>query len=149
MSADLGRTTDNRELITDNEKPRASFAGFLNQTEVSKAYVAANVLVLPSESETWGLVVNEAMACGLPAIVSDTVGCAPDLIEKGRTGYVFPVGRTEVLAEKLSQLASAHQAGIDFPRARKPILTKYSVESAISGTVACLRAVTTAGFTSA
>jgi glycosyltransferase involved in cell wall biosynthesis len=61
-------------------KPAASFAGFLNQTEISRAYVAADVLVLPSDcNETWGLVVNEAMASGLPCIVSDRCGCAEDL----------------------------------------------------------------------
>ena len=55
-------------------------------------YAAADVIVAPSV-ETWGLVVNEAMACGLPAVVSDAVGCGPDLIEEGQTGAVFPLGR--------------------------------------------------------
>ena len=62
------------------DKPLASFVGFLNQTEISQAYVAADCLVLPSDyGETWGLVVNEAMASGLPCIVSDRCGCAEDL----------------------------------------------------------------------
>jgi glycosyltransferase involved in cell wall biosynthesis len=61
--------------------PSASFVGFLNQTEVSQAYVAADCLVLPSDAgETWGLVVNEAMASGLPPVTSDACGCAEDLI---------------------------------------------------------------------
>ncbi len=61
-------------------RPSASFTGFLNQTEISQAYVAADCLVLPSDSgETWGLVVNEALASGLPCIVSDECGCAEDL----------------------------------------------------------------------
>jgi glycosyltransferase involved in cell wall biosynthesis len=56
-------------------------------------YAAADLLVLPSDhQETWGLVVNEAMACGIPAVVSDAVGCGPDLIEAGHTGAVFPLG---------------------------------------------------------
>src|SRR5207253_3170956 len=64
-----------------------TFAGFLNQTEMPKAYIAADCLVLPSDAgETWDLVVNEAMACGLPAIVSDQVGCGTDLINVGITG---------------------------------------------------------------
>jgi glycosyltransferase involved in cell wall biosynthesis len=98
-------TTDNRERITDNQKPRASFAGFLNQTEISKAYVAADVLVLPSNyAETWGLVVNEAMASGLLCIISDRCGCAPDL---GRYdgNSVFQYGKVPQLADHIADLA--------------------------------------------
>ena len=78
---DAERTTTGSYLPTsDSKNPRASFAGFLNQTEISKAYVAADVLVLPSDyDETWGLVVNEAMASGLPCIISDHCGCTEDL----------------------------------------------------------------------
>ena len=63
---------------SDN-RPPASFAGFLNQTEISQAYVAADCLVLPSDhGETWGLVVNEAVASGLPCLISDACGCGED-----------------------------------------------------------------------
>ena len=64
-----------------NPRIPASFTGFLNQSEISKAYVAADCLVLPSDHrETWGLVVNEALASGLPCIASDACGCSEDLI---------------------------------------------------------------------
>lgn len=55
----------------------------------------SNVLVLPSISEPWGLVVNEAMACGLPVIVSDRCGCVPDLVHDGQNGFVFDPRRSE------------------------------------------------------
>src|SRR2546421_820698 len=62
---------------------------------------AADALVLPSSSEeTWGLVVNEATACGVPSIVSHAVGCAPDLIEEGRTGYIYPFGDIDARSEE-------------------------------------------------
>ena len=83
-------------------RPRASFAGFLNQTEVSSAYVAADCLVLPSDhGETWGLVVNEALASGLPCLVSDACGCAEDLAGEE---YSFPMGCPEALADKMVRL---------------------------------------------
>lgn len=83
--------------------PRASFAGFLNQSEVSQAYVAADCLVLPSDyGETWGLVVNEAMASGLPCIISDRCGCAEDLGTIA-SNHVFQFGDTKSLAKKLLQ----------------------------------------------
>ncbi len=90
-----------REQIIDNQKPSASFAGFLDQSEISKAYVAADVLVLPSDySETWGLVVNEAMASGLPSVVSDRCGCALDLATV-RPNVTFPAGQVAELAVRL------------------------------------------------
>ncbi len=94
-TTDQRSAPDNREQITDNQKPRASFAGFLNQTQVSNAYVAADCLVLPSDyDETWGLVVNEAMASGLPCIISDRCGCAPDLGNAGGNA-VFSFGNIQ------------------------------------------------------
>lgn len=71
-----------------------------------EAYAAADVLVLSSSfQETWGLVVNEAMACALPAIVSDRVGCAPDLVIPGETGEVFPAGEVATLSERMGRYA--------------------------------------------
>lgn len=67
------------------------FLDFQNQSRMPVAYRLANVFVLPSRGpgETWGLAVNEAMACGLPVLVSDKVGCAVDLVEDGVNGYTF------------------------------------------------------------
>jgi glycosyltransferase involved in cell wall biosynthesis len=84
------------------EIPPASFTGFLNQTEISKAYVAADVLVLPSEyAETWGLVVNEAMASELACITSDNCGCAEDLIEPVDARLVYQTGDIAALVNAL------------------------------------------------
>ncbi|HMP72045.1 MAG TPA: glycosyltransferase family 4 protein [Kiritimatiellia bacterium] len=78
---------------------QVSWAGFLNQSRMPDAYAASDVLVLPSDTgETWGLVVNEAMASGLPALVSQSVGCREDLIVEGVTGGSFPEGDLEGLA---------------------------------------------------
>jgi glycosyltransferase involved in cell wall biosynthesis len=75
------------------DRPNATFVGFLNQSEISRAYVAADCLVLPSDAkETWGLVVNEAMASGLPCIVSDACGCVEDLVQPIRPDLCYPVG---------------------------------------------------------
>jgi glycosyltransferase involved in cell wall biosynthesis len=79
----------------------ASFPGFLNQTEISKAYVAADCLVLPSDHETWGLVVNEAMASGLPCLASDMCGCSEDMINPLDSRLCFSMGDTRALASSL------------------------------------------------
>lgn len=80
----------------------ARFLGFVNQSRLPAVYAAADVIVLPSVArETWGLVVNEAMACGVPAVVSDAVGCGPDLVEAGVTGAVAPLGDVPALADAI------------------------------------------------
>jgi glycosyltransferase involved in cell wall biosynthesis len=89
--------------------PNATFAGFLNQTEVSRAYIAADCLVLPSDyRETWGLVVNEAMASGLRCVISDQCGCAEDLGAK-EGNAVFRCREVSELAVKLLSMATTNR----------------------------------------
>jgi glycosyltransferase involved in cell wall biosynthesis len=80
------------------------FLGFCNQSQMPQIYAAADILVLCSESETWGLVVNEAIASGRPALVSDVVGCAPDLAELLGSGAVFRLGDIADFTQKLGNL---------------------------------------------
>jgi glycosyltransferase involved in cell wall biosynthesis len=112
FDAESVEPTINREPITDNAKPRASFAGFLNQTQVSKAYVAADCLVLPSDyRETWGLVVNEVMASGLPCVISDECGCAEDL-GMTRPNTIFSCGSIGELAVKIASSSKVENPSI-------------------------------------
>lgn len=83
----------------------ARFLGFVNQSQLPSVYASSDVVVLPSIAiETWGLVVNEAMACGVPAVVSDAVGCGPDLIQPGATGAVAPLGDVPALATSIASV---------------------------------------------
>ncbi len=75
--------------------------GFINQSELGQYFSASDVLVLPSDYDTWGLVVNEAMHYGLPCIVSDRVGSRRDLVTPGKTGFVFENGNRLSLDEKM------------------------------------------------
>ncbi len=75
--------------------PRLHWLGFQNQMETRDWYFTADLLVVPSEFETWGLVVNEAFSCGLPALVSSSCGAAGDLVDEGETGFVYEVGSVE------------------------------------------------------
>lgn len=117
-----------------------AWAGFLNQTEIARAYVAADALVLPSDwGETWGLVVNEAMACGLPAIVSDRVGCHPDLVLPGRTGAVFPCGDVGALAASLAEVARDEEGTRALGRAARAHVAAYSLDRLVAATGDALR----------
>jgi glycosyltransferase involved in cell wall biosynthesis len=80
------------------------FCGFRNQSELPRFFDIATVFVLPSRHEPWGLIVNEVMNAGRAVIVSDDVGCQPDLITDGIEGYVFPVGNVEALTAALRRV---------------------------------------------
>ena len=78
------------------------FLAFQNQQQMPVLYRMGDLFVLPSKSETWGLAVNEAMACSRAVLVSDKCGCAADLVEEGRNGYCFISGDVDDLAHKIS-----------------------------------------------
>ena len=104
--------------------------GFVNQTALTSYYHAADMLVLPSESETWGLVVNEAMAAGALPIVSDRVGCAPDLVRD--IGEIFRCGDVTDLADALSRAI----ARADDPQLRSRVrqrVERYSLARTAAG----------------
>jgi glycosyltransferase involved in cell wall biosynthesis len=79
------------------------FLGFRNQSELPAWFALADIFVLPSRHEPWGLIVNEALASGCPAIVSDDCGCAPDLITP-TTGLTYPVGDIPALTAALQHI---------------------------------------------
>jgi glycosyltransferase involved in cell wall biosynthesis len=112
-----------------------TFAGFLNQKEITAAYAVSDALVLPSGfGETWGLVVNEAMASGLPAIVSDRVGCARDLVHDAETGLVVPFRDVEALSAALGRMARHPEAAARMGRAaRERVMARYGIAQAIEG----------------
>lgn len=122
------------EEFSQSNNIQIQFAGFLNQTEiVNKGYNLIDLLILPSKSETWGLVINEVMTGGIPCIVSDTVGCHTDLIEEGRTGYTFKSGDVKELTEKIEAFISAKQEGKDFRTAVLAKIENYSLENTVKG----------------
>jgi len=114
-----------------------AFAGFKNQSELPACYGAIDALVLPSAEESWGLVINEAMAAGVPAIASDAVGAAADLIEDDATGYVYAAGDVPGLTSRIVQLARRlrnDRAVITEAVLRR--ISGYSCASAVAGVLA-------------
>jgi glycosyltransferase involved in cell wall biosynthesis len=81
------------------------FLGFRQAEELPEFYALADCFVLPSREEEWGLVVNEAMACGLPVLVSQVAGCARDLVRPGENGFQFSPFDTVTLAGHLESIA--------------------------------------------
>ena len=84
--------------------------------------------------------VNEAMSCGLPAVVSEAVGCAPDLVEAGVTGEVFRCGKVDDLARALARCLQRPRTE-DLERALEERMTRYSVAAAAGGIQQALASV--------
>jgi glycosyltransferase involved in cell wall biosynthesis len=121
-----------RELVESASAAgiRLHMLGFCNQSEMPTVYSAADFLALPSDGhETWGLVANEALACGRPIIVSEECGCAPDLACDGIVGRTFPVGNVAVLADAIADLAAQRPELAQIAS----ISRAYSLEAAANG----------------
>jgi glycosyltransferase involved in cell wall biosynthesis len=104
---------DGEERAALEEQARSSslhgvrFCGFRNQSEMPRFFDLCSVFVLPSRHEPWGLIVNEVMNARRPVIISDDVGCQPDLITDGVEGYVFPAGNVDDLTEALRRATTS------------------------------------------
>ncbi len=92
-----------QRLCEDAGLDGVRFAGFRNQTELPRFFALADVFVLPSRHEPWGLIVNEAMAAGCPVVVSSAVGAAADLVSDGAEGFTFPAGDLDALTGALTR----------------------------------------------
>jgi glycosyltransferase involved in cell wall biosynthesis len=109
---------------------RIEFAGFRQYPDLPECYARAGALVLPSWSDQWGLVVNEAMATGLPVLVSRHCGCAPDLVQEGRNGFAFDPHNLDELKNCLTRIAKMGTADWQaMGRASREIIAAYSPES--------------------
>lgn len=130
------------EEIANKEGVRVKFAGFINQAEMPVMYHISNCIVLTSEGETWGLVVNEAMLSGLPALVSDTTGCWPDLIIPFETGAIYPVRDVEQLAHKMVTFADDRaKLSLMGNQACKHTKQHYGLKQAVDGVMLALERI--------
>lgn len=99
-----GGTLRDRVIAAASDKPAITYLGRLAGEAVWEVYNIADIFVLPSRFEPWGLVVNEAMAAGLPVVVTNRVGCATDLVREGVTGLVVPPASSTALGQALETL---------------------------------------------
>jgi len=112
--------------------PTVKIVGFVNQSEMGEWYGMAELFVLPSEHEPWGLAVNEAMAAGTVPIASDSVGCVPDLVTPG-TGRVFPTGDVAALAAVLEELLSSADERTELARRARDRVSAYDIAATARG----------------
>jgi glycosyltransferase involved in cell wall biosynthesis len=124
---------------------RAHFLGFRDQGELPLLYSLADVLVLPSSYEPWGLVVNEAMSMGLTAVVSEACGCGPDLVLEGRTGSVCPVGDRAAIAGELEKMAASPAHLAQLKQGAQERIKDFSIDRTLEGYLQAIRTVAAGG----
>ena len=112
-----------------NISDRVTFTGGLNWEKIIPYYATCDVFVLPSISEPWGLVVNEAMVCNMPVLVSNYCGCSLDLVHEGVNGHTFDPYNTEELAEKMQLFILNESKLKDMGEKSAQIISHYSPEN--------------------
>jgi glycosyltransferase involved in cell wall biosynthesis len=116
------------EKVAFNGLNDVRFCGFRNQSELPRFFDISTVFVLPARHEPWGLIVNEVMNAGRAVIVSDDVGCQPDLITDGVEGYVYPAGDVSALIEALSRTLNSPEIAADMGRRALERIKTWSFE---------------------
>ncbi len=118
---------------------RTRFLGFVNQSSLPGVYRAADVMVLPSEHEPFGFVVNEAMVCGCAVVTSDRVGAARDLVRHAQNGFTYRCGDVEALAGILRNLLSDRGRLRAMGAAARERMETWSLRESIQAMVEAIR----------
>ena len=116
-------------------------AGFVQRDHLADYYALAEGFVFPTHSDTWGLVVNEAMACGLPVIASDAAGCVADLIEDSWNGWVVRRGDVIQLASAMEELGRDPDGRARMGNHSRERILSYSPEACAAGIAQAARSV--------
>jgi glycosyltransferase involved in cell wall biosynthesis len=132
------------QAIHEQELTNVRITGFVNQREITRYYAAASAFVLPSEFETWGLVLNEAMCFGIPVIASAGCGAADDLVRQGENGMVYPVGDVDALADALDAVLDP-STNARMGKASQRIISEWSYEVGIHALRRVLRRLSRQG----
>jgi glycosyltransferase involved in cell wall biosynthesis len=123
------------EAIALGIDSQVRFVGFINQSQLPALYTAADVMVLPSEYEPFGVVVNEAMCCGCPVISSDSVGASRDLIATVTPEFIYSCGDTTALANILLKISEKRDQLKPMRSAVRTHMSSWSPEQNINATV--------------
>lgn len=111
------------------------FFGFVQREGLPEFYALADALIFPTHSDTWGLVVNEAMSCGLPVIATSVAGCVVDLVQDGWNGFVVPPRDATQLATAMARLAGNSGLRTEMGFRSRERVAGYSPEAWAEGLV--------------
>ena len=116
------------DYVKQNGLQNVLLTGFVNQSQISKYYAIANVFVMCSEMETWGLSLNEAMNFELPVVISSTCGSSFDLVKDGVNGYIFQKSDVNELAKKIESVLLSEENLRKMGKESLEIINQYSID---------------------
>lgn len=133
------RRREYERLVSERRLRNVVFFGFVRQTELPFYYGQADVLMVPSVSEPWGLVVNEAMACGVPVLCSPVVGAGYDLVTDGVTGY--RCGNAAEYAARILGLIEDPESKVTMSKTCREAIAAFSPAACAEGFLEALQAL--------
>ena len=128
-----GGTAENIDdcLIPEKYRQRIIFAGFVQPANLPGLFAQADIFILPSRYDGWGVVINEALGAGLPVIASDRVGAAHDLVIPDENGYLFPAGDSGELAACIKKLAGSRELREKFSNASSQLAGTFNLDEGV------------------
>lgn len=122
-----------KDYVGEHGIPDVYFFGFRNQSELPDFYSLADVFVLPSEDEPWGLILNEVMCAGLPVIAADEIGAVPDLVRHRINGFVYSSQNITELCDRILEIMKDADLRNEMGAASRRIIDRWDYESSVEG----------------
>jgi glycosyltransferase involved in cell wall biosynthesis len=124
-----------KQYCRENKLTDVLFMGFKQKDELIKHYAIADIFVLPSSNEVWGLVINEAMACGLPIITTNQVGASGDIVKNGVNGYIIEPKDSEMLSKKMLKILKNDNLKEQMGQRSRQIIEDWGIKQGLNGTL--------------
>ena len=125
-----GTPTDEFLNLKERQKTdKIHFVDFMDKESLKRYYKAADLLIMPTRGDVWGLVINEAMANGLPIVSSDCCVAALELVKEGVNGYIVPVDNEKALAEAINKVLEDEEKKLQMSKSSLEIIKAYTLEN--------------------
>lgn len=141
----VGREAELPQMLAElpaDVRSRINYAGFQAPDALPQFFAQADVFVLPSRYDGWGVVVNQALGAGLPIICSNQVGAGYDLVRDGENGFIFRAGEADSLAEKMARFTQDETLAAHFGAASRDLAENWTPERGAERWVSALKRIT-------